>query len=87
MHGNNKKQPRPKKIVIYPTAGEGISCGSVTMVMTDENIRLIKIGGIIQLNYELGNAPIDEDLLKNINDEQIVKMQNDLQMQRQSQLN
>jgi hypothetical protein len=75
-----------KKMIIYPRPADGISCGSIEIVMTDENVRLLKIGDIIQLNHKLGNRPISDDY-KTMNKEQLDKMYNDLQMQRSSLLN
>jgi len=76
-----------KKRILYPKPINGISCGSIEIVMTDENVRLLKIGDIIQLNHKLGKRPINDDAFEALSKEQLDKMYNDLQTQRQSKFN
>ena len=76
-----------KKLILHPKPADGISCGSIEIVMTDENMRLLKMGDCIQLNHKLGNRPISDEELLPMDKEKLDQLYNDLQLQRQSKFN
>ena len=74
-------------VTFNPEPGDGISCGSVEMIMTPYNIKCMELHTIVKLNYEMGNSPIDENKLWAMNEADRKALLNELKLTRQSKLN
>jgi hypothetical protein len=87
MGNNTNKRQVGKMLIISPKSGDAISCEKAELILTDENLTLIKIAKIIRLNTELRNPPISNDFFSNADSLQLDTMLNKLEVKQSSILN